>query len=83
MCAARVKEFSGAFREHGWYFAHGDFELMATPVETLRDELERFRTRCFWWVRADAALLDLPRETLLQGLRTHGGREGMLLAARL
>ena len=56
---------------------------MSDTTTPLSEELERFRTRCFWWVRADVPLLELPRETLLQGLRTHGGREGMRLAARL
>ena len=56
---------------------------MPASTEDLRAELEKFRIRCFWWVRADVPLLDLPRETLLQGLRTHGDRERMLLAARL
>lgn len=56
---------------------------MSAAAKTLQEELEAFRTRCFWWVRRDVALIDLPRETLRQGLMTHGGREGMLLAARL
>ena len=56
---------------------------MSTASKDLIDELEKFRTRCFWWVRKEVSLLDLPRETLLHGLRTHGGREGMRLAARL
>ena len=54
------------------------------PLDTnLQAELETFRTRCFWWVSKDIALLDLSRETLLDGLHTYGGREGMKLAARL
>ena len=55
-----------------------------TPLnKSLSDELEAFRIRCFWWVRKDIALLDLSRETLLHGLRTYGGWEGMRMAARL
>ena len=49
----------------------------------LQAELEKFRTRCFWWVHRSVALRDLSRETLLKGLRTFGGWEGMRLAARL
>lgn len=56
---------------------------MPASTDDLRTELEKFRARCFWWVHKDVALLGLPRETLLHGLRTHGGREGMRLAARL
>ena len=56
---------------------------MPASTEDLRAELEKFRTRCFWWVRKDIAVLDLSRETLLHGLRTYGGWEGMRLAARL
>ena len=77
------KIFLRVRRASGRYIGGSLSLAMNAPAETLRDELERFRTRCFWWVRADVPLLDLPRETLLQGLRTHGGREGMLLAARL
>ena len=56
---------------------------MPAADETLREELERFRVRCFWWVAADVSLFDLPQETLRRGLQTHGGWEGMRLAARL
>ncbi len=59
------------------------FVAMPSSDQTLSEELERFRTRCFWWVAKNVPLIELPRETLLKGLRTHGGREGMLLAARL
>ncbi len=54
----------------------------ALDASTLQ-ELEQFRVRCFWWVAPSVALLDLPRESLLRGLRVHGGRAGMRLAARL
>ncbi len=56
---------------------------MPASTDNLREELEAFRTRCFWWVRKEVPLLELSRETLLHGLRTHGGREGMKLAGRL
>lgn len=56
---------------------------MKASDDALQVELEKFRTRCFWWVREDIALLDLSRETLLHGLRTYGGWEGMRLAGRL
>lgn len=54
-----------------------------TSKETVEAALERFRTRCFWWVRKEVALVQLPREMLIRGLQTHGGHEGMQLAARL
>ena len=56
---------------------------MTTVSDELQRELEKFRTRCFWWVRRDLPLLELPRETLLHGLHTYGGWDGMRLAARL
>jgi hypothetical protein len=52
-------------------------------VKSLREELERFRARCFWWVAADAALPNLPRQTLIRGLQLHGGKAGMRLAEQL
>ncbi len=46
-------------------------------------ELEKYRSRCFWWVLASVPLHDLSLETLRRGLRVHGGKEGFRLAARL
>ena len=56
---------------------------MPASTDDLREELEAFRTRCFWWVHKEVPLLELSRETLLHGLRTYGGRAGMMLAGRL
>ncbi len=56
---------------------------MATVQEDLLSELEKFRTMCFWWVHKDVPLTKLSRETLLKGLRTHGGWAGMKLADKL
>lgn len=56
---------------------------MESLDENLQAELEKFRTRCFWWVRKDISLLELSRETLLHGLHTYGGWDGMRLATRL
>ena len=56
---------------------------MAALDESLQSELEKFRTRCFWWVHKDVPLVKLSRETLLDGLRTHGGWAGMKLADKL
>ena len=56
---------------------------MANAHEELRSELEKFRTLCFWWVHKDLSLIELSRETLLDGLRTYGGWAGMRLAAKL
>ena len=51
----------------------GIVPAIATAHEDLQSELEKFRTRCFWWVRRDCSLLELSRETLLRGLHTYGG----------
>lgn len=56
---------------------------MSAPVQTLAEELESYRIRCFWWVSKSVAIIDLPREMLIEELRTYGGRAGMRLAARL
>jgi hypothetical protein len=57
--------------------------VKSVDTSTLAHELEQFRPRCFWWVLPSVALVDLPRRALVQGLQTHGGLVGMLLAARL
>ncbi len=54
-----------------------------TSTATLGEALEHYRVRCFWWVAPTVPLLNLSRDTLVRGLRTYGGWEGMRLAARL
>lgn len=47
------------------------------------DDLEKYRSRCFWWVSVNVPIRELPIEILRRGLRIHGGKEGFRLAARL
>ena len=56
---------------------------MVTLHKDPQSELEKFRTLCFWWVHKSVPLTRLSRETLLEGLRTHGGWAGMKLADKL
>lgn len=50
---------------------------MTVPANDLSEELEHYRTRCFWWVARTVRICDLSRDTLVRGLRTYGGWEGM------
>jgi hypothetical protein len=51
--------------------------------DSMREELEKYRARCFWWVHPTMAVASLSRETLIRELQTYGGRPGMMLAGRL
>ena len=52
-------------------------------VREARRAFRRFHARCFWHLREDmkVGLEDIPE--IVRGLRTHGGHEGFLLAAKL
>jgi len=56
-----------------------DDERLALARTALRD----YHARCFWFMRSDLepTLEDLPE--IARGLRLHGGRQGVLLAAQL
>lgn len=56
---------------------------MSAAIQTLAEELESYRTICFWWVSKSVPIINLPREKLIHGLQLHGGWAGMRLAARL
>lgn len=52
-------------------------------VREARRAFRRFYGPCFWHMREDlkVGLEDIPE--IVRGLRTHGGREGFILAAKL
>lgn len=52
-------------------------------VREARKAFRRFHAQCFWYLREDAEITreDIPE--IVRGLRKDGGREGMLLAAKL
>ncbi len=56
---------------------------MSELDDSMREELETYRARCFWWVHPTMTVASLSRETLIRELQTYGGRPGMMLAARL
>jgi hypothetical protein len=48
-----------------------------------QEAFERFRTRCFWFMRDDLRVGEEDVETIIRGLRAHGNREAFMIAARL
>ena len=52
-------------------------------VREARRAFRRYYAQCFWYLREDMeiTLADVPE--IVRGLRTNGGRQGYLLAARL
>ena len=44
---------------------------------------ERFHSRCFWFMREDLRVGEEDLEAIIRGLRAHGNREAVLLAAIL
>lgn len=47
------------------------------------DLYRQYRTRCFWHCPPDLVITEEMIPFVAKGLRTHGGRRGFLLAARL
>jgi hypothetical protein len=64
-------------------------EAAATPM-SVKDKLElanrlyrEYHTRCFWHMKPDLVVSEAILPAIILGLRTHGGKEGALAAARL
>lgn len=57
----------------------------ATPekLALAQQAFERFHTRCFWFMRADAQITAEDVPEIVRGLRAHGNREAFLIAAEL
>jgi hypothetical protein len=57
---------------------------MPSAMNELANQLYReFHTRCFWHSPRDLVITDDLIPFVLKGLRTHGGRRGFILAAKL
>lgn len=52
------------------------------PEDVLR-KLQELRCHCFWWVPDNVSMSELSMDTIVRGLRLHGGRDGWKLAERL
>lgn len=64
-------------------------EAPAAPMSKL-EKLElanrlfrEYHTQCFWHMKPDLLVTEATLPSIIQGLRTHGGRKGALAAARL
>ena len=64
-------------------------EVAAAPM-SVKEKLElanrlyrEYHTRCFWHMKPDLVVSEAILPAIIQGLRTHGGKEGALAAARL
>jgi hypothetical protein len=57
------------------------------PAESRRELANRlfreFYSACFWHYRPDLTITDEMIPLVVEGLRRHGGRKGLLAAARL
>jgi hypothetical protein len=71
---------------------NGDYSMIANrdkPLSTaekvqLANQLfHEFYAACFWHWRPDLVITEATLPALAQGLRTHGGRRGMLAAEKL
>ncbi|MCU0858833.1 MAG: hypothetical protein MUC65_10585 [Pontiellaceae bacterium] len=52
-------------------------------VREARRAFHRFHAQCFWFMREDMKITPEDIPEIVRGLRKDGGREGMLLAAKL
>jgi len=52
-------------------------------VELANQLFREFRARCFWHSPRDLVITEELIPFVVKGLRTHGGRRGFLLAAKL
>ena len=52
-------------------------------LELANQLFREFRTSCFWYMKPDLVVTEALIPSIIKGLRTHGGRRGMLLAAKL
>ena len=57
---------------------------------SVKDKLElanrlyrQYHTQCFWHMKRDLVVSEEILPAIIQGLRTHGGKDGALAAARL
>jgi hypothetical protein len=44
---------------------------------------KEYHTACFWHMKPDLVITETMIPTIVKGLRTYGGRQGVLAAARL
>lgn len=64
--------------------AHFEKEKISPEqLELAREAFLQFRTRCFWFLRADLEVTPADLPLIIRGLRLNGGRAGFAVAARL
>lgn len=56
---------------------------MADRVERANRLFREFYTACFWHMKPDLVVTEAMIPIIVRGLRTYGGRRGMLAAAEL
>lgn len=55
----------------------------AKRLELAQELYREFYALCFWHMKPDLVVTDELIPIVLKGLRTHGGRRGMMAASRL
>ena len=56
---------------------------MQRKVELAQQLFEEYYARCFWHMKPDLKVTQETIPSIVKGFRYHGGRSGMLAAARL
>lgn len=66
-------------------FVHGVTQPDHSPtrMERAQSLFEQYHAQCFWHMRPDLVVTETDFPAIIQGLRTHGGRDGFLAAEEL
>ena len=60
-----------------------DEERSSRTIELARQFFKEYYARCFWHLKPDLEVNEGTLPIIIKGLCAHGGRSGMLAAARL
>lgn len=63
--------------------SHDESHARARRVELANQLFREFYAACFWHMKRDLTVTEEMIPRIIKGLRTHGGRRGMLAAAQL
>ena len=60
-----------------------EIEKPSPTIELARQLFREYYARCFWHLKPDLVVNESTLPIIIKGLCAHGGRSGMLAAARL
>ena len=58
-------------------------EKTSSSLELARELFKEYYARCFWHMKPDLVVTEQMLPLIIKGLCAHGGRQGMLAAAKL